>query len=263
MAGASLSCAAALAAIASLFNPQRLWPALIPAVMPLLIAGYVLYAFVPSMQTIPVLNAGAIMWTAIAVLSMSVVPAAVSLLPAARSGSIEAKPGPELDAFEANQRQQYRDDVLNTLRQTDEETRLYELASLVRPQNPALPQVLEVMRKLPLRQSDAIQMLESSDTRLLTFIADIDLEATPQLCTAARSFLHGMVQSRLSNFGNAGNDFVGMEFSEGVNGIRWIAKHCDCKAELAEMDAYARQQNVDAPDVKTFLAALTEIKDQK
>jgi len=257
-----LSCVAALAAIASLFNPQRFWPTVIPAVMPLLIAGYVLYAFYPSMQTIPMLKAGAIMWTAVGVLSISVVPAAVSLLPAG-SGSIEAKPGPEMDAFEDKKRQQYRDDVLNTLRQTDEETRLYELSNLVRADNPALPQVLDVMRKLPLRQADAIQMLESLDTRVLTFLADIDLDATPQLCTAARGFLHGIVQSRLSSFGNTGNDFVGMEFSEGVNGIRWIAKNCGCKAELAEIEAYARQQKVEAPAVSDFLTALTEIRDEK
>ena len=47
------------------------------------------------------------------------------------------------------------------------------------------------------------------------------------------------------------------------DGIRWIAKNCGCKAELAEMEAYARKQQQDAPDVRSFLAALAEIQEQK
>src|SRR5215472_6313526 len=41
-----------LAAIGVLYDPQRRWPLILPAVMPVLIAGYVVYAFFPPLQTI-------------------------------------------------------------------------------------------------------------------------------------------------------------------------------------------------------------------
>jgi hypothetical protein len=134
---------------------------------------------------------------------------------------------------------------------------------MVRPENPALQEVLDVMRKLPRRQADTIQMLESFKSDILPFIADIDLEPTPQLCTAARGYLHFMVVHRQASPITTPNSFVGNEFEEGIPGIRWIAKNCGCKAELVEMESYARAQQQDAPQVKKFLAALAEIMEQK
>jgi hypothetical protein len=258
-----VSCAASLAAIAVLFKPERYWPAAIPVLMPLLIAGYVLYTFFPTVSTISVAQAGFAMWAVVSVLSLAVVPAAVALLPARGEGSVEDKPGPELDRFRERERQRYRDDVLDKLRQSDDETRLYELTNLIQPDNPALQEVLDFIRKLPGRQADAVMMLESQQDDILRVLADIDLQPTPQLCTAARGCLHRMVLHRQESLTQGPNSFVGMEFEKGVNGIRWIAKNCGCKAELAEMEAYARQQQQDAPDVQKFLAALAEIKEQK
>lgn len=258
-----ISCAAAFGAIAALFHPGRYWPAAIPVLMPLLIAGYVLYGFFPSIQTVPMTTAGFAMWAAVSVLSVASVPAAMVLLPASGSGSIEAKPGPEMDRFMERQRQQYRDEVMDKLRQSDDETKLYELSNLIQPDNPALQEVLDFIRKLPNRQADAIQMLESPGATILPFLADIDLQPTPELCTAARGYLHNSVRQRLSSPIQEPQTFVGIEFSEGVAGIRWIAKNCGCKAELDEMEAYARKQQQDAPEVRKFLDALAEIREQK
>ncbi len=258
-----ISCAGALAAIAVLFKPERYWPAVIPAVMPLLIAGYVLYAFFPSAQTIPMTTAGFAMWAAVLVLSVTVAPEAIALMHASGSGSIEAKPGPEMDRFMDKERQRYRDDTLDKLRQFDDETKLYELTNLIQPDNPALKEVLDFIHKLPNRQADAVMMLENQQSDFLRVLADIDLQPTPQLCTAARGYLHEAVRQRQSSPIKEPQSFVGMEFSQGIEGIRWIAKNCGCKAELAEMEAYAREQQQDAPDVQTFLAVLAEIKEQK
>jgi hypothetical protein len=258
-----VSCAAALAAIAALFNPQRYWPAAIPAVVPLLIAGYVLYAFYPPVQTIPLTNAAFVMWAVVMVLSLTVVPAAIALLPDSGSGSVEDKPGPELDRFKARERQRYRDDVLDKLRQSDDETKLYELINLIQPDNPALKEVLDFIHKLPNRQADAVMMLETQGSDILRVLPDLDLQPTPQFCAGARGYLHQAVLQRQASPTKEPQSFVGMEFSGGIEGIRWIAKNCGCKAELAEMEAYARAQQQDAPEVQQFLAALAEIKEAK
>ena len=188
----------------------------------------------------------------------------MSLLAAGGSGSIQAKPGPEMDRFMDQQRQRYRDDVMDKLRQADDETKLYELSNLIRPDNPALPEVLDFIRKLPNRQADAMGMLTSQGSSILEFIADIDLKPTAELCIAACGYLHEAVRSRLARLdGAAGNSFVGAEFEGGLPGIRWIAKNCGCKKELAEMKEYALKQRQDAPDVQKFLAALAEIMEEK
>jgi len=258
-----ISCAAALAAIAALFKPGRYWPAAIPALMPLLIAGYVVYAFYPSVQTIPVTHAAFAMWSVVVVLSLTVVPAAIALLPASGEGSVEDKPGPERDRFMARQRQQYRDEVLDKLRQSDDETKLYELVRFIQPDNPALKELLDFIHKLPNRQADAEMMLESQGDEIIRVLPDLDLQPTPQFCTAARTYLHNAVVHRQASMMGTPESFVGVEFSGGIEGIRWIAKNCGCKAELAEMEAYAREQQQDAPEVQKFLAALAEIREQK
>lgn len=258
-----VSCAAALAAIAALNNPQRYWLAAIPALMPLLIAGYVLYAFHPSVQTIPVTNAAFAMWAVVVVLSLTVAPAAIALLQASGSGSIEDKPGPEMDRFKERQRQQYRDEVLDKLRQSDDETKLYEVINLIQPDNPALKEVLDFIHKMPNRQADAVMMLESQGSDIVRVLPDLDLQPTPQFCTAARGYLRNAVLERQARPNQGPESFVGVEFSGGIEGIRWIAKNCGCKAELAQMEAYARDQQQDAPEVQKFLAALAEIKEGK
>jgi hypothetical protein len=54
-----------------------------------------------------------------------------------------------------------------------------------------------------------------------------------------------------------------MEFTEGIESIRWISKNCGCDAELAQMEAYARSQLQDAPEVQKFLADLDTIRAEK
>jgi hypothetical protein len=258
-----VSCAAALAAIAALFHPQRYWQAAIPVLLPLLIAGYVLYTFYPSVQTIPVTNAAFAMWAVVVVLSLTVVPAALALLPARGEGSIEDKPGPEMDRFMDKQRQRYRDDVLDKLRQSDDETRLYEVTNLIQPDNPALKEVLDFIHKMPNRQADAVMMLGQQGEDIIRVLPDLDLQPTPEFCTAARRYLHEAVLHRRASLVGGPNTFVGIEFSGGIDGIRWIAKNCGCKKELDEMEAYARDQQQDAPEVQKFLAALAEMKEAK
>ena len=258
-----LACAGSLASIQLLFYPGKYWPAAIPALLPLVVAGYVLYGFFPSLRTVTMTSAGYAMWAAVLVLSFPVVPGVMELIQKSGSGSVEDKPGPELDRFKAEQRQRYRDDVLDKLRHSDDETKLYELSNLIQPDNPALTELMDFIRKMPNRQSDAIQMLTNQDSRILPFLADINVEPTPELCNAARKYFHEMVQSRLRMLHSGPEEFVGNEFDQGIPGIRWVAQHCDCKAELDEMEAYARQQKVDAPPVKTFLDALAGIKEGK
>lgn len=251
-----VSCAAALAAGAVLYNPERRWPIVIPAVVPVLIAGCVVYAFF-----LPLRNAGLAMWGAVLVLSVSIVPEAIRFAETyLDDGSIEATPGPKLDKWMAEQRAARRTRELEELRKTDDETRLYELENHIRPDSPVLKEALEVMSHLPLRQSDAIMLLQTQSSYILHFLGDIDLQPTPQLCTAARNYLSQAVRERQTRPDVLPSLYLGAEFSEGIESIRWISKNCGCNTQLDQMEAYARAQQQDSPDVQKFLAAIASIR---
>lgn len=260
-----LSGAAALLAIAVMYDPQLHWPAAIPAIAPIAIGGYVLYAFFPQAQTIPLAKAGFAMCGVVLALSLAIVPEVVHFLHTAaeNDGSIDATPGPKLDAWMAKQREKRRKEELEELRKSDDETKLYELEHLVRPDSPVLKEALEFMRHLPNRQADATLQLQGQSSFILHFLGDIDLKATPELCTAARGYLRRAVRERTTGFNSGPSTFIGAEFTEGLNSIRWISKNCGCDAELAQIEAYARAQQQDSPEVRKFLADLVEIKDQR
>lgn len=258
-----ISLAGAIAAIVILYNPATRWPVLIPVIAPMLIGGYILYALFPSIQKIPVANIGYVVWAMTTALTISIAPSTIRFARnALDDGSIEATPGPKLDAWMAKQREERRQRGLEELRKSDDETRLYELEHLIRPDSPVLKEALEFMRHQPNRQAEAVMMLQSQDSRILHFLGDIDLEPTPELCSAARGYLRQALRER-EKMSNGLSPYIGAEFTEGVESIRWIAKHCGCDAELAALEAYARAQQQDAPDVQKFLQALASIKQTK
>jgi hypothetical protein len=258
-----LSGAGALAAIAVLYDPQRRWPLILPAVVPLLIAAYVVYTFFPSVQTIPTSTVGLAMWGVVAALSVSIVPTAAAFVEAHGDRSVRAEPGPELDRFNAEQRDRARADALAELSKMDEETKLYEVVRWMRPNSPVRQEALEFTRHLPNRQTEMIQMLVNLGSEPLVFIADIDIQPTPELCNAARYWLHKAVVQRQQMFHSGPEPFVGIEFEEGLSGIGWISANCGCEKELDEIEAYARSQDQNAPPVQTFLAGLAAIRAKK
>jgi len=222
-----------------------------------------MYAFFPLAPALSVTKVGIIVGALIVALSVAVVPEGIRFRQAHDDGSIEATPGPKLDAWMAKQRDKRRADGLEQLRKSDDETKLYEVESLLRGDSPVRQEALDFMRHLPNRQIEATEMLESQSSIVLHFLADIDLQPTPDLCKAARGYLREAVRQRRAMFGSTINSFVGAEFEEGVDAIRWISKNCGCKEELSLMEAYAREQNQDAPDVKRFLDALAEMRQGK
>jgi len=111
---------------------------------------------------------------------------------------------------------------------------------MMRSGSPVRQEALEFAHHLPNRQSDMIQMLVNSESEPLVFIADIDIQPTPELCNAARSWLHRAVVERQQMFHSGPEPFVGIEFEEGLSGIKWISANCGCEKELDEIAAYAR-----------------------
>jgi hypothetical protein len=254
-----LSGAGVVTAIGILYDPQRHWPVWIAALSPLLIGAYIAYTFAPSRPISPA-NAGLLLWAIVCALALTVVSPAVGMLRALGDGAVSAEPGPELERFKAREAERFRAQGLDALRQMDDETRLYEVESWMRPTSPVRDQAVELARHLPNRQADLIIMFNGLDSRALWLVDQIDAQPTPELCQAARAWLRHAIRHRREMFHSGPEQFVGMEFEEGLGGIAWISAHCGCQAELEELDAYAREQDRNAPAVAKFIEALNAIR---
>jgi hypothetical protein len=108
--------------------------------------------------------------------------------------------------------------------------------------------------------ADTMMLLETQSSYILHFLGDIDLQPTPELCNAARAYLSRAVRERQTQPDTLPSSYVGTEFAEGVESIRWIAKNCGCDAQLDQLEAYAGAQLRGSPDVQKFLAALVSIR---
>jgi hypothetical protein len=253
-------CVAAVLAIFLLYDPPRHWPLTVAAIAPLLTAGYLVYAFFPGTHRVSVSAAGLAMWGLVAALSAPVVFAFGPFLRAHGDGHISAEPGPERDRFYANERERYRAQALHELEQMDDETKLYELEVWLRPTSPVLQEALAIARRLPDRQADLINMLNANNDTALDLIARVDVQPTPELCQAARSWFRRKVGFREEVAQWGLGSMVDHGGLEGFSGLTWIATNCGCQAELDEIEACLRGQDQNDPHVQGLLADLAAFR---
>jgi hypothetical protein len=250
-----VSLGASLLAVFLLNRPELRWPLAGPVGAPLLIAGYIVWVCIAPRAT-----PGAADWSicaAILILSLPAVPPALQMI-GEGDGSIDATPGPKLDAWMAKQREARRVRELDELSKIDEDTTLSELQSHVQPDSPVLKEALEAMRKLPNRQAEAVQLLRSKSSFILHFLGDIDVEPTPELCEAARFYL----REQAKPYRKDPLEYVLYSaLTEGVASIRWISEHCDCDAELAEVEKTARASGSN-PEAGKFIEAVVDMREK-
>jgi hypothetical protein len=89
-------------------------------------------------------------------------------------------------------------------------------------------------------------------------LPDIDLQPTPELCGAIRGYLQRYLAQARANRDQP-MDFVSAQMEECIPSLGWIARHCDCNAELDDLEKFARAQ-LDSPRVREFLASLADVR---
>jgi hypothetical protein len=249
------SLGASILAVFLLNRPELRWPLAGPVGAPLLIAAYVVWVCIA-----PRVTPGIPDWSicaAILILSLPAVPSALQMI-GEGDGSIDATPGPKLDAWMAKQREARRVRELDELGKIDDDTTLSELQSHVQPDSPVLKEALEAMRKLPNRQAEAVQLLRGKSSFILHFLGDIDVEPTPELCEAARSYLREPAKPYRED---PPEYVLYSALTEGVASIRWISEHCDCDAELAELEKTARASS-SSPEAGKFIEAVVDMREK-
>src|ERR1035438_10556109 len=98
------------------------------------------------------------------------------------------------------------------------------------------------MRKLPNRQAEAVLRFRADFTFILYLLPDIDLQPTPELCGAIRGYLQRYLAQARANRDQP-MDFVSAQMEECIPSLGWIARHCDCNAELDDLDRKSTRLN--------------------
>src|SRR5262249_9510841 len=142
------------------------------------------------------------------------------------------------------------------------DTPLWEWWDFALPGNPLREEALAAMRRLSARQIQAETMLEGGFDLPMTEIANLDLDATPALCSAARQFLLQHAAS-LRPPGPARAPpyaVVAPRLEQYLPGLRWIGAHgCGVSEVVSAYEASARAYP-DAPERQRFLADIEGVR---
>ena len=243
-----------LVALAAMYDPSMRWAVVVPVVVPVLIAAYAIYLFVPA-RPLSAASAGFLMWAVVMVMAVAPLPKAVMIVEAAGdNGSIEAKPGPEMDRWLARERERRRQSGLAELRKIDEDTTIHDLEPLTRGDSPVRNEAFEAMRHIAGRQSQAEKGLMYEYSGILPLLPEIDVQPTPQLCRQGREYLQKQIAFQKKQFTEP-SDTMLIVLQEGLPGIGWLAANCDCATELKQLDELAKAQR-DSPAIQKFREAL-------
>jgi hypothetical protein len=195
------------------------------------------------------------MWGVVMAMALAPLPKAVMIAQAAGdNGSIEAKPGPEMDRWLAKERERRRQSGLEELRKIDEDTTIHDIEPLTRGDSPVRSEALAAMRHMAGRQSQAEKGLMYEYSGILPLLPEIDVQPTPQLCRLAREYLRKQIAFQKKQFTEPSDTMLTV-LQEGLPGIGWLAANCDCAPELNQLDELAKAQR-DSPAIQKFREAL-------
>jgi len=221
-----------------------LWPLVIPAAVPPLVLVFSFWALIPPLHAVigPRL-AGGIVWSAVLLLCLAVVP-----LQQMRN---------EADDRIAAALEKYNAD----LAKLPPDAPLWDWAPFLDTANSTKQEeLLAHIRTLDRRQSDAELMLDRGDFPL-GFLGRLDLTPTPALCDKARALLRRQVEPLVLQTPNSKpyNDIF-WPVANALAAMKWLVGHdCSCDAESQAWETMASAYRGTSYDV----VELRELRDKK
>lgn len=254
--------ASAVAAIVSLFLVSETalrWPLAIPLLIPPLLVVYVVGLYHASWRaafTATPLNA--VVWGIILVLSIAVWP------PLGQRNREKARVLAEHARMVAEQTAQQNErrkaENLVKLQSMSPDAHITEWYNLLEPTSGVRPQAIEALRKVPRRQAEIEEGLTYGIPVMMQLVPELDLNATPELCAAARTYL--AKNAKVMRLGK--REPYPYEAQTGIDGavpgLRWLLAHgCDCGEQITALETVIRTY-LDSPDRQKALAALAGLK---
>lgn len=226
------------------YTAPHLLPLVIPVLVPPLIVAFCFWALMPPMHArVPARLAGGIVWGAVLVLCLSIWPMSEMRESALdKESAMRAKYDADFASLPAN-------------------SPLWDLAPFLSTRNDTKrAEVLERIRKLDKRQSEAELMLDRGDFPLL-YLGSFDLDPTPALCGKARSLLRKRVEPLVLKSPNSKPyaDIAG-PVADAVAAMNWLVGYeCSCDAESLAWESMAKNYR----DTNFDVYRLAEIRDPK
>ncbi len=253
------SCVAAWIAIYLLeYSPER-WPFVIPVGVPLLLALYIVALLQPSLRgfaaSLPVNLAivAVLLW-----LSVSVWPVLGRLNRTRDTLRVDAERIRVEAAAKAEE--QKHNENLEKIRNMSPNVHIAEWFSLLADESGVRQEAIEAVKKVPRRQGDVVDCLQSGIPAVMRLVPDLDLEYTPELCAAAHAYFEK--NARQMELGTRAPQPYERQWAVEFAGpgVRWFHAHgCDCGQGIAALEKVI-QTYLDSPDRRKALAELEELK---
>jgi hypothetical protein len=240
-------------------DPKRVWPLGILALLPPTLAFYVFALYQPSLRPFfSGTNGSVAAGIVVLILSIAPWPALVQKVTRDRIRRIEdAKATAQWNVEEQARKHATN---LEKLHAMTPDAPLMNWYDLLEPDSGVRTEALEALRHVERRQADIEDMLSYGVMKAMMLLPELDLQPTPQLCAAARTFLLQRAKgSRIRPKQDPAPYTAGGYVEDSLPGIRWLLAHgCDCNEGIVAMEASV-ETYLDSPDRKKALASLAEL----
>ena len=236
------------------------WPIVVPAVAPLVLIAYALWAYFPLLRDgLSTRNASVATWAVVLILSF--LPWPEYLYRSKHRIEDQGKAEAALKGGEPQRIQAARQANSDALKKLGENSPLRDWLEFTGPENELREDAFARVRHLARRQSDADNMFRQGFTYLQRDLPELGLEATPTVCEGSlryfREKLDG-IRPRSSDpptFENI-QEFI-LPY---MPGLQWMTEHkCDCSAVLDELERVVGTY-ADSPARSQFLAKITSLR---
>lgn len=218
-----LSAVAASVAV-DLYSQRADWAFVVVLVLPLLIAGYALWARIPALHaTLPPLQITVLLGGALVLLCLAPL-AGMKLAAAAAAPSSEAQAAAE-KASEKALRQQEEAGIkreAEAFAKLGPDSSLRDYLLYLPGGNSRSRDALAGARKVKSRQADAVELLNAGRLEALTDLFRLDLQPTPELCQAYDNAL----ANAASQVTKARSDYlsIAIDLEQQLPNIKWLVE---------------------------------------
>jgi hypothetical protein len=254
-----VSAAGVIAAMVLVQDPRQPWPAIVPGLVPPLVAGTVFALYHPSLRAAAAGAGGRAAVAAVLLLSLLPWPSLFRTI--ARKSRHRVERAQAQQEWDVQEKARRRAENLVKLAAMSSEEPVVNWYGLLEDEGGVRAEALETLRHVARRQADIEDMLGYGIPKAMMLLPDLDLEPRPQLCAAAQAFLHKRAQDAQRRPADEPAAYTSEGYvAESLPGIRWLQSHgCDCDASLAAVDAMVRTYR-DSPERQQILAALAALR---
>ncbi len=251
------------AVAASLFllqNPKVVWPIVAPLLIPPILAVYVAGLYLPSLRPAALSTGGAaLIWGVLTILTLLPWPPLALKLKQDKANAVEQVRAQS--EWEKHERERNRSENLVKLQAMKHDQPLMDWYPLLEEKGGVRGEALEALRHVERRQADIEDMLSWGITQAMILLPELNLEARPQLCEAARAFLmKNAKETRVRPKQDPREYASGGYVEQSQPGIRWLMAHgCDMDEAIAAMQKSV-ETFIDTPDRRAALAALAALR---